>query len=83
VLFAIQDNTKFSCIENGVIKHILLSKGQFVIFDGDLVHAGAQYEKRNLRVHLYIDVPGVTAANTTYLLDMSYLEWCRKQTDRK
>ena len=34
---------------------IELSSGDAIIFRGDLVHAGAEYESENIRIHCYID----------------------------
>lgn len=33
--------------------------GACVVFDGDVVHAGAEYAEDNVRVHAYLDVPNV------------------------
>ena len=40
-------------------REIVLSKGDTVIFRGDLIHAGAAYAFSNTRIFTYIDVPGV------------------------
>lgn len=36
-----------------------LNKGDFLMFSGDTVHAGASYEKENTRIHVYLDVPNI------------------------
>ena len=36
------------------VKEIFLSKGEFVVFDGGLIHAGAAYDTLNIRLHLYL-----------------------------
>jgi len=48
---------------------ITFGTGDVVVFRGDLVHAGAAYpEKCNVRVHSYVDAPGVKRKNDrTYL----------------
>lgn len=68
-LFAIEDNTKLVVwpsshkvvqglgrtldpIEPNVL---LLQKGDAILFRADLVHAGAEYEVENIRIHCYID----------------------------
>ena len=63
VLLALQDSTKLEI--PGETVH--LSSGDVAIFDGDQPHAGAAYEEPNIRVHLYLDCPGVhRPENTTY-----------------
>jgi ectoine hydroxylase-related dioxygenase (phytanoyl-CoA dioxygenase family) len=39
---------------------VTLQKGQVLVFRGDLIHAGAAYESRNVRVHCFLDVPDLT-----------------------
>lgn len=36
-----------------------LSAGDVVVFRGDLVHAGSAYARSNVRMHCYMDAPGV------------------------
>ena len=36
-----------------------LEPGDVLVFEGDVVHAGAQYASLNTRVHAYLDAPGV------------------------
>ena len=51
----------------GVEVHIEV--GDILLFDGDVVHAGAAYTSANTRLHVYLDVAGVGhEANTTYLV---------------
>lgn len=48
-----------------------LNKGDVLVFDGDLPHAGDGYDVRNTRVHAYVDVPAVARpGNATYLLQV-------------
>ena len=47
-------------------KVLLLQPGDMLIFRGDLVHAGAAFDKFNVRIHAYLDVKGVVRnANDT------------------
>jgi len=66
VLFALQNNTYFNVRKQ---KKIELKKGQVLIFDGDLVHAGSAYDKDNTRIHFYLDSVEVSRTrNKTYLV---------------
>ena len=40
-------------------QYVELNAGDVLLFDGDVLHAGALYEKDNLRVHVYLDVPAL------------------------
>lgn len=40
-------------------KVLVLDAGDAVLFRADLVHAGAEYESENMRIHCYIDSPVV------------------------
>jgi hypothetical protein len=66
VIWAIQNETKLSILSEG--GDVTLQKGDCLIFDGDCVHAGSRYDKRqNTRVHCYLEVPGLQrTANTTW-----------------
>ena len=79
-LFALEkEGTEFWCVEKGVEKHLSLKQGEFVVFDGDLIHAGAAYAKKNVRIHLYIDVNGVEIGDETFLVDMQeYSEYLKR-----
>lgn len=66
VLLALQDGTRFEEFPNTT--HIL-DRGDVLIFDGDVVHAGAAYGVGNIRIHAYVDSNEHTRErNTTYLL---------------
>lgn len=52
VLLALQDNTFF---EEYPDKKHTLHAGDVLMFEGDVVHAGAAYERENVRVHAYVD----------------------------
>lgn len=41
--------------KDGAEETVTLNAGDLVIFRGDLSHAGAAYDKNNLRIHVYID----------------------------
>jgi len=48
---------------------LALNAGDVVVFRGDLVHAGATYEKRNVRLHVSLDVEDIAqSANSTHLM---------------
>lgn len=48
---------------------VLLDAGDAIIFRGDLVHAGAEYETENIRLHCYIDSKAVNRhPNRTYII---------------
>lgn len=48
---------------------IYLKRGQVLLFDGDLVHAGGNYDEDNLRLHMYLDSTEVARQkNKTYLI---------------
>ncbi len=48
--------------EHGPIssQEICLEPGDILIFRGDLIHAGAAYDKLNVRIHVYLDSPDVS-----------------------
>ena len=83
-LFALEkEGTEFWCVVKGIERHIKLKRGEFVVFDGDLIHAGAAYKKKNIRIHLYIDVEGVHIGDETFLVDMNaYSKYLGKEKDR-
>jgi len=51
---------------------LTLNAGDMLIFRGDLVHGGAAFDKLNVRVHFYLDVPGEerTSNTTNYMLPL-------------
>ena len=55
VLLALEGGTKLHVRVRGREWDIFLEAGQFVVFDGDLEHAGGGYEAGNARLHGYID----------------------------
>ena len=46
-------------------KRIDLDVGDVLLFRGDFVHAGADYDEDNIRIHCYIDVPTYKRPNDT------------------
>ena len=65
VILALQDNTFFEEYPNAC--HIL-NRGDILIFEGDVIHAGAAYADENIRIHAYIDSNEVKrAVNKTYI----------------
>lgn len=66
ILLALQDDTYFHVLDEEVFT---MERGDVLIFSGDTVHAGAAYEKTNVRIHMYMDSNDVRRTkNTTYLL---------------
>ena len=48
-----------------------LNKGDVLVFRGDLLHAGARYERKNIRIHAYVDHPLVKRPpNETMTVDL-------------
>lgn len=77
IIVALEDNTKFmvqqrwtpttTVASKGTT--VLLQKGQVLLFLGDLIHAGAAYSKRNIRLHAFIDSIKVPrTVNATYYI---------------
>jgi hypothetical protein len=82
-VFALEDNTKLVVWpESQKLIHgrgrslkpiepkvVWLDAGDAIVFRGDLVHAGAEYETDNLRLHCYIDSKAVNRyPNRTYII---------------
>ena len=66
VILAVQDDTFF--VEYPNIVH-RLNRGDMLVFEGDVIHAGARYDATNTRVHLYIDsLKHLRRPNSTYIL---------------
>tara|TARA_B100000945_G_C20319966_1_gene567157 strand:- start:358 stop:942 length:585 start_codon:yes stop_codon:yes gene_type:complete len=67
VLFALQNNTYLNVYNKG---RICLNKGEVLIFDGDLIHAGSAYKCENTRIHMYLDSEEFKRVrNKTYILN--------------
>lgn len=65
VLIAFEDNTRFVT----PTKTFLLSGGDAIVFEADVVHAGAEYEEENMRMHFYLDTVTIKNKNNkTYLV---------------
>lgn len=67
LLLALEDDTRFETLEETV----RLSRGDLLIFKGDLVHAGSWYDKENIRIHAYWDIVHTRRPNTTYLVHVN------------
>ena len=66
VLLALQDGTRFE--EFPDTTHCLC-RGDMLVFDGDVVHAGSAYDTGNLRLHAYVESNEHTRdRNRTYLI---------------
>ena len=64
VFWAIEEGTRLMVVgPEGESVEVHLERGDVLIFDGDLVHAGAAYEKSNVRVHVYLYASGVPKPN--------------------
>ena len=64
VLIALQDDTRLYILA----EQINLNKGDILVFDEDLIHAGADYSCENTRIHMYLDSKCVKREhNNTYL----------------
>ena len=62
VVLACEDGARlvvFRGVDDVEGEYIELNAGDVLLFDGDVLHAGALYEKDNLRVHVYLDVPAL------------------------
>ena len=56
-LLAIEEGTTLSIHGEG---NVSLNPGDCLVFDGDCVHAGSEYDAPNTRVHVYLEVPTLT-----------------------
>lgn len=64
VLCALQDGTLFESHRDG---QYVLNRGDILVFDASVVHAGAAYEEPNMRLHMYLDTPDYQMAkNETF-----------------
>ena len=74
-LLALEEGTKLAVHGIG---DVLLQRGDCLVFDGDLVHAGSAYpDAPNTRVHVYLDVPTVERRRTV----RGFLEGGAKKDD--
>ena len=64
VFWAIEEGSRLMVVgPAGESVEVHLEKGEVLIFDGDLVHAGAAYVESNVRVHVYLYACGVPKPN--------------------
>jgi len=62
VILALEPNTPFMVWERGHEHTIMLQPGDILLFEGDVLHAGAKYESAcNTRVHVYAGCAGLAA----------------------
>ena len=67
VILALEDETFF---EEYPDKRHQLQRGDVLMFEGDVVHAGSAYASDNVRIHAYLDSDEVRRErNRTYLLE--------------
>ncbi|KAE8888970.1 hypothetical protein PF003_g26885 [Phytophthora fragariae] len=65
---------------------VTLDAGEFLLFRGDLVHAGADFKKENIRLHCYVRVRGISqmADSTETAVFSSYVcEFCGEICDSR
>lgn len=58
MIVALQDETPvvvFPLDRKGEREVVVLAAGEALIFRGDLIHCGAEFDRRNVRLHVYID----------------------------
>lgn len=72
VLAALMDDTKFIGYDpdSKVETIYVLNAGDVLVARGDFLHAGADYDKENLRVHWYVDLPHSRDDMKTYAYDI-------------
>jgi ectoine hydroxylase-related dioxygenase (phytanoyl-CoA dioxygenase family) len=51
-LLALNDGTRINLQNNQTID---LNQGDLIVFSGNLKHGGAAYDRRNIRLHFYIE----------------------------
>ena len=72
MIVALQDETPvivYPFHKDGEREEIMLKAGEALIFRGDLIHCGAEFDEKNVRVHTYIDsaqAPTERGPNDTY-----------------
>ena len=60
-LFAIHKAARLDIHVDGVWVEVVVQPGQMLLFRGDIVHRGCAYAKKNTRVHVYINLPGIVS----------------------
>jgi hypothetical protein len=78
LLLAVEPNTKIQFYgwnryvadleDKAAIKAVTLDAGDVVLFRGDMIHAGAAYEKTNIRVHAYLCPESMGIEPDTYIV---------------
>ncbi|OWY98277.1 hypothetical protein PHMEG_00030989 [Phytophthora megakarya] len=67
VIVALMPNTHFviypgcfgTYVDRDKVARVTLTTGEFLLFRGELVHAGAEYKRMNIRLHCYVRVRGI------------------------
>ena len=61
-ILALQEGTCLTVYDAALGHDVTMAvpPGAILLFDGDVAHAGASYAACNSRVHVYLDVPGVS-----------------------
>ena len=80
MITALQDGTKLPIHpfdKGGKCEMRLLNKGDLLVFRGDLIHFGAEYDKLNIRIHSYIDSPSAPKRDPdrTYMAEKPEEHW--------
>lgn len=71
-MVALQDNTKLVVLVKNKRRVITLKRGDLFVGRGDLVHSGASYKVRNIRLHWFVDCRGNKRyLDKTYLYDLA------------
>jgi len=69
-ILALQPGARLLIAVKGVVHEVRLEVGDILVFDGDVVHAGAAYAEANTRLHAYLDIVGVERPhNETYVVE--------------
>ena len=75
VLWALEDGSQLILFgRNGTRVVLPVLKGKFVVFRGDLGHAGAGYKQMNMRVHCYVSLKDKVQRleNKTYFMSQHF-----------
>lgn len=78
-ILGLQEHTRLAFLGG----HVALSRGDVVVFDGDVVHAGAAYSDQNIRLFVYLDAVGDRSKrNFTWYAKSPYcLDTCHRPDD--
>tara|TARA_E500000331_G_C17270003_1_gene718879 strand:+ start:5160 stop:5822 length:663 start_codon:yes stop_codon:yes gene_type:complete len=95
IIISLQDNTKIDVWSESINwminekktninrETIELMKNDIFIFRSDLIHAGSEYNKSNIRIHMYLDNKKLTyKSNYVYFFNTYNERWTRKIKDK-